>query len=97
MSFTKEHPRACGENSISDAELLERLGTSPRMRGKQGHDEVVTMALRNIPAHAGKTQSMVEHDAGCGENSLGEVWGNPDLGTSPRMRGKLYHLRLNCV
>ncbi len=30
-----EHPRVCGENLTSMLDDLLRLGTSPRMRGKQ--------------------------------------------------------------
>ena len=76
-----EHPRVCGENSISDAELLEQLGTSPRMRGKQHFRNLTQVRLGNIPAYAGKTtpkhhsmRSRAEHPRVCGENSLGTLF-----------------------
>ena len=90
-----EHPRVCGENSNSPASMVISIGTSPRMRGKQGESQILTHFLRNIPAYAGKTppppnprRCWSEHPRVCGEN----LGGLGDLvrggGTSPRMRGK---------
>ena len=70
-----EHPRVCGENSVSMLPVGLPRGTSPRMRGKPiggVSDEHIT---RNIPAYAGKTILSVrntppnpEHPRVCGEN-----------------------------
>ena len=91
----KEHPRVCGENRRSKLTRMVGSGTSPRMRGKQMGAKPAPAVQRNIPAYAGKTQTMPctspqhpEHPRVCGENldliahSLGPA------GTSPRMRGK---------
>ena len=90
-----EHPRVCGENRRSKLTRMVGSGTSPRMRGKQMGAKPAPAVQRNIPAYAGKTQTMPctspqhpEHPRVCGENldliahSLGPA------GTSPRMRGK---------
>ena len=72
------------------------------MRGKHFIGLVEAVTPRNIPAYAGKTWRACscvaiqsEHPRVCGEN-LVHV-NNPPFGggTSPRMRGKPYRLRLN--
>ena len=95
VSPGEEHPRVCGENAGETAGAKLGGGTSPRMRGKQGHDEVVTMALGNIPAYAGKIWSdrigvtvISEHPRVCGENGTALERRILGSGTSPRMRGK---------
>ena len=95
MRGRQEHPRARGENSISDAELLERLGTSPRTRGKPTIANSNMCSRRNIPAHAGKTiqavyqhQESPEHPRARGENITPVTTPVTEFGTSPRTRGK---------
>ena len=92
----REHPRACGENTVLALRLLRDCGTSPRTRGKPAYTVAPIPSLGNIPAHAGKTWSMLplaptsgEHPRACGENIC---YTKPELaerGTSPRARGKL--------
>ena len=55
-SVGEEHPRVCGEN----LRARKGKGTSPRMRGKLATPLVLQVALRNIPAYAGKTQVPAE-------------------------------------
>ena len=64
----------------------------------------VIAEVRNIPAYAGKTdiadgdrRDPEEHPRVCGENEWDSVPAIPSLGTSPRMRGKLFlkHLIIN--
>ena len=69
------HPRACGENAKSTANTLAGLGSSPRVRGKRGHDITVPHDGRLIPARAGKTRVPPirprperAHPRACGEN-----------------------------
>ena len=50
-----EHPRVCGENGNHWPPPFRKLGTSPRMRGKQYRSRFPTRLGRNIPAYAGKT------------------------------------------
>ena len=51
----RAHPRACGENVISDAEKSTCPGSSPRMRGKPQQQARLRKTAGLIPAHAGKT------------------------------------------
>ena len=52
---TWEHPRVCGENLQHNVYPGAVAGTSPRMRGKHLLNFGINIALRNIPAYAGKT------------------------------------------
>ena len=92
----RAHPRACGENPAATTEPTQYGGSSPRMRGKPiariGYRDI----SRLIPAHAGKTASATlnalragAHPRACGENRRGRVFAGQELGSSPRMRGKL--------
>ena len=89
------HPRACGENAPAGRGLVDRLGSSPRVRGKHPqpigpHDEEGL-----IPARAGKTGGddglgglRWAHPRACGENLAPVLPTIADLGSSPRVRGK---------
>ena len=90
-----EHPRACGENLAMVRTTSGPVGTSPRMRGKPEQHAPAPGAVRNIPAHAGKTTPAStgsttgrEHPRACGENTTNSVSLLIGTGTSPRMRGK---------
>ena len=92
-----EHPRVCGENIVVDVRELQRAGTSPRMRGKLTPVGLHQILLRNIPAYAGKTVTLIplrcrdwEHPRVCGENDVAHRTTIAGGGTSPRMRGKLF-------
>ena len=90
-----EHPRACGENALCRRLRSLLSGTSPRMRGKHLEGCGFPDEAGNIPAHAGKTASllvlpclMTEHPRACGENPPVRALSGVIGGTSPRMRGK---------
>ena len=51
-----DHPRACGENSVSAAVSRPEAGSPPRMRGKPGAIPWDCAVHRITPAHAGKTR-----------------------------------------
>ena len=92
----KEHPRARGENRRSTPHGHMPIGTSPRTRGKPHTSHCVKRHIRNIPAHAGKTVTVMtctflrwEHPRARGENEQGIKIGRFPRGTSPRTRGKL--------
>ena len=70
-----EHPRARGENLGEEKWGDAPPGTSPRTRGKPPQGPGLDDAIRNIPAHAGKTRG------------LATSWVF-SIGTSPRTRGK---------
>ena len=72
-----EHPRARGENNLEHVVPNNRVGTSPRTRGKLGSGTAIAGVRRNIPAHAGKTDwkqdamyNPKEHPRARGENIL---------------------------
>ena len=90
-----DHPRACGENLLADADTQANLGSPPRMRGKHRVFGEGTADMRITPAHAGKTLAVLraqtpltDHPRACGENRFftrkATLWG----GSPPRMRGK---------
>ena len=89
------HPRACGENfyDIQPGDVL--CGSSPRMRGKPHNHLQTALIYGLIPAHAGKTVTMIcgsiairAHPRACGENFEWENYWRDQRGSSPRMRGK---------
>ena len=53
------HPRSRGENAVTINGELVSLGSSPLTRGKRCTGTSPHSAMRLIPAHAGKTSSVV--------------------------------------
>ena len=97
---TAVHPRWRGEHSLSRAELLTEIGSSPLARGTRLEPGRMCWLLRFIPAGAGNTsvppccrRSMTVHPRWRGEHSravLVAVWRR---GSSPLARGtRLWHL-----
>ncbi len=92
---SRAHPRVCGEN-LKHCQGLQRVpGSSPRVRGKLGPLAASRLAIRLIPACAGKTLIVMvrsvrvrAHPRVCGENGLVPFQGGGQLGSSPRVRGK---------
>ena len=89
------HPRACGENTLSDGTCETCRGSSPRMRGKLVSHDCSFRVGGFIPAHAGKThlvhcvhRTRPVHPRACGENVCRRRPLICLLGSSPRMRGK---------
>ena len=92
---TGAHPRACGENALTTITRKAKHGSSPRMRGKRLCLLSLGFRLGLIPAHAGKTVTMIwgsiairAHPRACGENGWHSIPIVRMLGSSPRMRGK---------
>ena len=93
----RDHPRGCGENS-SLIQLFEpQLGSPPRMRGKLIPAIYRTVQPGITPADAGKTfvfsswrQQQQDHPRGCGENFDAFIITPKQIGSPPRMRGKLH-------
>ena len=54
-SFTKDHPRGCGENMSTASHAVGFPGSPPRMRGKLLYQSGAIMSRRITPADAGKT------------------------------------------
>ena len=55
----KAHPRSRGENDLTRSPQSFALGSSPLTRGKLTASEVWGGTERLIPAHAGKTKSVI--------------------------------------
>ena len=90
----KDHPRVCGEHSISTRPAFVRRGSSPRMRGAPAARRWIRGRPWIIPAYAGSTPAEdqlesleQDHPRVCGEH---HVWMKSRIstrGSSPRMRG----------
>ena len=55
ISGSRDHPRACGENTQKGRRFLYELGSPPRMRGKPEPERNADGSTGITPAHAGKT------------------------------------------
>ena len=55
QSASRDHPRACGENTTKNATAAWAEGSPPRMRGKRCAGTVCGRRGGITPAHAGKT------------------------------------------
>ena len=93
---TQDHPRGCGENKYCCLGTFFPAGSPPRMRGKLNGVLPAGSFSRITPADAGKTRQQVrkpnnlqDHPRGCGENDVRECRTKLNMGSPPRMRGKL--------
>ena len=91
----QDHPRGCGENSITRVLEVTRQGSPPRMRGKHVYHEDGTGIFRITPADAGKTPfrlkaiaTLQDHPRGCGENLHGHASISTPDGITPADAGK---------
>ena len=94
--WSMAHPRVCGENGRRKRFRRRPRGSSPRVRGKRVRRHQIQPGLRLIPACAGKTRrrqgatrSSAAHPRVCGENLPDGTYRFRQLGSSPRVRGKL--------
>ena len=53
-AFLTDHPRVCGEKTLSNIVHMCAIGSPPRMRGKASEYMELTDELRITPAYAGK-------------------------------------------
>ena len=94
----RDHPRVCGEHSVSLTFDVAPLGSSPRVRGTR---RMCLARERNrgiIPACAGNTNprqlkrfNARDHPRVCGEHGMPHTVILCGLGSSPRVRGTLPH------
>ena len=97
MTFPRAaHPRSRGENALCCAGVGEYPGSSPLTRGKHVQESRGLAPSRLIPAHAGKTGSLLRcagrdsaHPRSRGENERVQNCHRPFTGSSPLTRGKL--------
>ena len=100
----KDHPRACGEKSISRPKSGPSTGSPPRMRRKDVQNLRAGRVPGITPAYAGKSycsrrrgSDPQDHPRVCGEKhtaqrAIGYAGGSP-----PRMRGKVMFAILGSV
>ena len=93
-TYSRDHPRVCGEHRQTIPQTPETSGSSPRMRGTLSVSQTKLFALGIIPAYAGNTLFLVhnpitgrDHPRVCGEHSPTCPKSGGALGSSPRMRG----------
>ena len=93
----KDHPRACGEKSISRPKSGPSTGSPPRMRRKDVQNLRAGRVPGITPAYAGKSTSAPagcpapwDHPRVCGEKLLQPQKGLGPAGSPPCMRGKAY-------
>ena len=89
------HPRSRGENRPGSAGHSRARGSSPLTRGKLGNNLASALPSGLIPAHAGKTRTLLHqsrapraHPRSRGENKLQEALKANAAGSSPLTRGK---------
>ena len=89
------HPRSRGENYATQRNPVRPTGSSPLTRGKHHVDSPAHYLVRLIPAHAGKTCSLMirrcsaaAHPRSRGENTARTRPLVETIGSSPLTRGK---------
>ena len=94
----RDHPRVCGEKCLTSWQMVNPLGSPPRVRGKAEPLAVDGDITGITPACAGKRKACVplmsrdrDHPRVCGEKAayLRAVW--VPKGSPPRVRGKVSH------
>ena len=94
--WNSDHPRVCGEHSLTALQPREMTGSSPRMRGTPAMFRACPALSGIIPAYAGNTCSGLawcrvqwDHPRVCGEHTASISINFMYWGSSPRMRGTL--------
>ena len=92
----RDHPRVCGEHTVTRERADDTKGSSPRVRGTLFALLAVMLVFGIIPACAGNTSTTRarhcrprDHPRVCGEHRVeisADIFG---LGSSPRVRGTL--------
>ena len=96
----KDHPRVCGEKSRSGLNLPRSWGSPPRMRGKVQLRNGKQTSRGITPAYAGKRWTVAgtvaarwDHPRVCGEKASLMLASDAELGSPPRMRGKVREIK----
>ena len=96
--FPRDHPRICGEKSITALSLRRSQGSPPHMRGKGAAATAATVGIGITPAYAGKSMVSLltrqlerDHPRICGEKWASRSKRHRLRGSPPHMRGKACH------
>ena len=97
MRPPRDHPRACGEKPVQRIREISGWGSPPRMRGKGTRPPFLRNGAGITPAYAGKRgrkevapMSNRDHPRMCGEKALKSWLMSGDVGSPPRVRGKVF-------
>ena len=92
----RDHPRVCGEKAHFRCSKFYKVGSPPRVRGKEIFSLLFWYSPGITPACAGKSSNfkpggilVQDHPRVCGEKSLKMGLGVRELGSPPRVRGKV--------
>ena len=95
IKLLRDHPRVCGEKSVSIVRAARRIGSPPRVRGKGSSRFFLAGSMGITPACAGKRPTKSSHDLTggdhprvCGEKPSLQPARPPQKGSPPRVRGK---------
>ena len=93
--ISEDHPRVCGEKLVAHHSTYRRIGSPPRVRGKESAGDRWRRWLGITPACAGKSytcqlevQDGWDHPRVCGEKKLTLEGLFSIVGSPPRVRGK---------
>ena len=96
----RDHPREYGENNPLRSMMMNRFGSSPRIRGESTDYLEGTGGERIIPANTGRIQpssttarNPPDHPREYGENEKTRTETQKLRGSSPRIRGEFLPLR----
>ena len=99
----QDHPRVCGEKSLSRTIAQAKIGSPPRVRGKDNSVDTCYHEIRITPACAGKSYCqracwhiLQDHPRVCGEKHRYYKYYGHMIGSPPRVRGKAART-LNCL
>ena len=92
----EDHPRVCGEKTIFRMKTIPKMGSPPRVRGKEYPFDLSQYVSGITPACAGKSlyfswglSCYQDHPRVCGEKRRGDMDGIVSEGSPPRVRGKV--------
>ena len=95
LGASGDHPRMCGEKTKPQRVAPPKLGSPPRMRGKEHYRVARKVQSRITPAYAGKRTERAsqlpgaqDHPRVCGEKRCPAQMTSCGPGSPPRMRGK---------
>ena len=90
-----DHPRVCGEKRVLSSPSFAKIGSPPRMRGKEGVALLSGQIVGITPAYAGKRAAANfhlgttrDHPRVCGEKRMPPRIGFWLRGSPPHVRGK---------
>ena len=101
VTVGKDHPRACGEQSVWKMKSRASRGSPPRVRGTASHSRSVAPPPGITPARAGNRPTPAarqprsqDHPRACGEQTASKHDPRLARGSPPRVRGTEVFSRL---